>query len=209
MLNQRLLLILGAWIGFSAQTFEVFAGGDDDLSIKFLRAFFDEDSSKPAKIWSKELANKVEFSNLKSLVGKFKPKDIWGNRDFIFGYGTQTDGSLIMFAWHNSEDAEKINLKDLSGIYTDERMAQIQDEADLKKWKKMRELVAGAFIALRRGESTCSYLLPKTKQDEKVAGRQGISSLVLDSQPIVIRFASVNAPKRNTVVAEAPGMPNR
>lgn len=174
------------------------AGGSDSVDvIQLVRSFFDEDSSRPSEV-SKAIfeKNNSQFAGLQDLVRlHFQPKDIWGNRDYVFGYGLLEDGSTVLFAWKTSSESPKISLKELSGIYEDDRMASIQDESDLKKWKRMREIVAGSFVGLRKAELKFDSLYPPSEVQGRT-GRESLADMFVDREPIVARFSAVNIPPK-------------
>ncbi len=116
----------------------------------------------------------------------FVARDLWGNRDYIFGYGAMRDGSLLMVAWKNSKSAPTISLKEVSSIYTEERLAAVTDDSGLKRWRKVREEVAGAFIAARKSEAAFVPLYP-TKLDQ-TTGRDSLKDLLVSDRPLAVRF---------------------
>lgn len=178
--------------------------------IHYVRSFFDENTSKSAAI-SEELlqTSKREFESLTELQHlHFQPKDIWGNREYVFGYGLLEDGSTVLFAWKNEVESPSLNLKDLSGIYEDDRLSSVQDEKDLKRWKKMRELVAGAFIGVRKSDLRYSSLYPPRDIGGKT-GRASLEDLVLDHEPVVIKFSSNKQVKAKESLASSEDFPTR
>lgn len=174
--------------------------GAEDLSVQFIRAFFNEDTHSSQKFAEKFLKDKGEYQALRSLVGDFRPKDIWGNRAYVFGYGLTSDGSTLLFAWKNSSDSPDIGLKELSGIYEDERMSDIETASDMKKWKKMREIVAGAFINLRKSEAKIQSIYPY----EASLRASRIHDLVLTDSPLVIKFVKTPEVRVAEVNSEVP-----
>ena len=172
---------------------EVRADSSDE-AIRFVRAFFDIDQKKPQNIleeWKKKNDRTLNLlSDLSS--SKFQPKEIWANRDYVFGFGTASEGSTIVFAWKNREDALDISMKDLSGIYLDERMNEVTDEKDLKKWKKMRDLVVGALIDLRKGESHSFSIFPVSEKLENKSGREALDLLTVQDRPLIVKIRPVN-----------------
>jgi hypothetical protein len=175
--------------------------------IQFIRAFFDEESSKPAEVAKVlEGKNKSSFAELNELIRlHFQPKDIWGNREYVFGYGILEDQSTVLFAWKTNADSPKMSLKELSGIYEDDRMASIQDEKDLKRWKRMREIVAGSFVGLRKQELKLTPLYPVKDGELKSSA----SELYVTEQPMVVRFSSAVAPKTKTALSNLVAIPTR
>jgi len=206
----RVLLVATLFFGFLIQG--LYATSDDSQQVvKFLRSFFDEDTGAPLSLSEAIVENKSpKLSSLLELSqSKFHPKDIWGNRDYVFGYGLLADGSTILFAWKNNEDSPSIALKELCGIYEDERMASIQDEQDLKRWKKMREIVAGAFIGVRKSESSFISLYPSQDGSLKT-GRASLTDLVVDRSPLVVRFSAIHSDtKTKNLLSSVTRVPTR
>lgn len=173
---------------------------DDQKIIKFFQTRFEfdgaaEKGSTVSEIFS---GTDIDRMGLRSLVQlDLRMKDLWGNRDYIFGYGALRDGSIVMAAWKNRVDAQNIALKELSGIYTDERLAVVQDDKGLTRWRKAREEVAGAFINVRKSEARVSHVFPfSTAESVATTGRESLSQLVLSDRPIVVRFLPRQTPQK-------------
>lgn len=172
---------------------------NDQKVIEFFQSQF---SSKENSLTAAEL-DQMGLKNL--LAMNFQPKDLWGNRDYIFGYGSLRDGSLVMVAWKNNSEASKLNLKELSGIYTDERLASVQDDKGLGRWRKMREEVAGAFISVRKNESRVSFIYPYLSPESlSETGRITLNKMTLDKQPLVVRFHVGTSQRIKSLVGALP-----
>ncbi len=164
----------------------------DERVIDFVRSKFSSTGTGGPSVGQEPLLSDSdsESAALRALVQMdFQLKDLWGNRDYIFGYGSLRDGSIVMAAWKNRKESQNISLKELSGIYTDERLAVVQDDKGLSRWRRVREEVAGAFINVRKSEGRVAHVFPfSTSENLASTGRESINQLVLADRPIVIRF---------------------
>lgn len=190
---------LGLWLLISGANL---SGVQSERVIQVIRSFFEENGVKQAAESDHELLGQLTQMH-------FAPKDLWGNRDYVFGYGLLDDGSTLLFGWRINGDAPRISLKDLSSIYEDERMTSIQDESDLKKWKRMREVVAGSFIGARKSDLKVTSLYPPNLVTDK-SGREAISELFIDSRPLVARFSPASpVTKTKTILGSLMAVPTR
>lgn len=131
-------------------------------------------------------------ADLQRLLVGYQSRDLKMEADYSFGVGELKDGSSILFGWRNqgvesTGAVDAIQFRDLARIYTDDRLSEVKNEAEMKNWKNLRAKVLGAFIAVKREESHFEVLYPHAG-----AGQSTFDQLKVSGSPVVVRIYSGN-----------------
>jgi len=161
---------------------------NEDGKIKeVIRSFFDPSNKIAAKLSLSHRTAQAE--RLYSFISSgMKSNDLWGDRNYVFGYANLKNGTFLIFAWKNDLSARDISMDQLGGIYSDERLASVQDAKALNDWKVKRASVIGSFLEIKRGGMKFATVYPNGKTGHYVTGRSEFETLTVKNHPLVIRI---------------------
>jgi len=194
-------LVLWASVAFSWE--EAFPGiskpksEDAGLGLVFSEAYSSDALRNylQAKIQAQPLMNEPQkLASITEVLQGWQVTRHWEDEDFVFAYGKNAEGSLIVAAW--AKTSNEISLQELVRVFVDEQLAKVTTVEEYDEWQAERRYLQGNLYGIQNSASPVKYIAASSSAPS--LSPPSASQQIVNERPMILEFGLSRVAAKNS-----------